>query len=56
VLKREKMAYDPSVITDAWMFVQKAQNITLLSHWKPDFDGRAACNAMAIFLKRLKKA
>ena len=42
-------------INDAWKFIKKSRNITLLTHSSPDGDGISACAALDATLIKLGK-
>lgn len=47
--------YSNHDIEQAWQLIQKAKNVTLLTHYKPDADGVSACAALDYILKKLGK-
>ena len=42
-------------IVKAWELIQTSKSITLLTHWKPDADGIAACTTLSYLLGKQNK-
>lgn len=47
--------YSKQDLTKAWDLIQKAQKITLLTHYQPDADGISACAVLAHACEKLGK-
>ncbi len=52
---KPSLQFQPSRIKKAWLKIQQAKKITLLTHFRPDGDAVSSCAALSYILNKLNK-